>query len=377
MAIEKMKFCGTNLLAAVTPSVSSYHPNFPIDNIYDTDWSKRWHSRHGEGSTWGFFEVLAENRNLDFDEGASDFTAVLTLGLYTATTLAAEIATQMGAVGANTYTVAFMEVGSYEYKWKIARATGSAVLNLKCGTGSHVPDTSTYKIIGYKHNDAGTDNRTGALTYYGDYVAIHTEERVVWNMGAATDFYYFAFIGHNLTASATVKVEFSTNNFSSTSASLALTKCGDNIYALTWDTPKNYQYARLWIEDPTNAEGFVAGGYVAGGATFQPASSFKPEKDEDPIDPSIISPSMGGQESALLYDQYEEHAYLARVKGSSERTSYKAHIAEYGSSTPFFFTEDPGSLAATMRFVRGGWHWRCIRYDTDLWELTFSLRDAR
>jgi len=85
------------------------------------------------------FAVNANTNTLVFEEdgAGTDFTATLTIGDYTATTLATELKTQLDSAGANVYTVTY---NSNTFKYTIATA----------GTSIRLLDTSTcLEVIGF------------------------------------------------------------------------------------------------------------------------------------------------------------------------------------------------------------------------------------
>lgn len=71
-------------------------------SVYDTDPNERYLDWVYESFS---IDIDSTNNSLIFNEGGSNLTATIDAGSYTLTTLAAEIATQMDAVGSNTYTV--------------------------------------------------------------------------------------------------------------------------------------------------------------------------------------------------------------------------------------------------------------------------------
>lgn len=105
----------------------------------------------------GPYVIDDTNNYLDFNEGGAELNAVLTLGLYTADDLVAEIETQMEAAGANGYTVTYSDTTH-----KVTIASGGATMNLLCKTGTN-KEISIWDKIGFKKNA----NRT-TLTEVGD-----------------------------------------------------------------------------------------------------------------------------------------------------------------------------------------------------------------
>jgi len=113
--------------------------------------------------------IDATNKNLDFQEAASQKNVVLTEDEYDADDLATQVQDAMnGASGiSNTYTCTFSRTTG---KFTIARDTGSATLGLLWKTGTNGSDntgTNPGTVMGYVVT--GADD-TGATTYTSDNV---------------------------------------------------------------------------------------------------------------------------------------------------------------------------------------------------------------
>ena len=111
--------------------------------------------------TFSLFYYLDEdidgtNQNLNFDEGGSELTAVLTPGSYTHEALEAVLKTALEAAGALTYTVTFNRA---DQTFTIA-ASGN--FSLLVSTGSQI-GTGPFVLLGF----TGAD-RTAAATYTGN-----------------------------------------------------------------------------------------------------------------------------------------------------------------------------------------------------------------
>jgi len=107
-----------------------------------------------------FAIVASSNDKINFNIGASELTATLTAGTYSAATLCTEIDTQLTAADATgTYTVSFNNVTC---KFTLARSTGTFQLLWTSGTNAA---TSVGDTLGY----LTTANDTGATTYTADY----------------------------------------------------------------------------------------------------------------------------------------------------------------------------------------------------------------
>lgn len=108
--------------------------------------------------------VDATNNKLNFDIGAAELTATLTVGTYSATALAAEAQIQLrAAVGGGDVTMSSTYSDVAPHKFTIAKSAGT--LNLRTSTGTN-KDISGYPLLGF-HKDA---NKTAALSYLADDV---------------------------------------------------------------------------------------------------------------------------------------------------------------------------------------------------------------
>jgi len=98
-------------------------------------------------------EITEDNRNLNFDEGGPELSAVLEIGSHTHTELETVLTTALDAAGALTYTVTFNRTAR---TYTIA-ATGTFALLIS--SGSQI-GTGTFTLLGFTGADV-----TGAATY--------------------------------------------------------------------------------------------------------------------------------------------------------------------------------------------------------------------
>lgn len=231
----------------VTVIASSEDPGFPASNLQQFLRAEVWRSS-------GFFRIGA-NRRLDFKDDAlgPELTAVLTMGVYTIASLAAEIELQMGLVGADNYTVDFSELTGL---WTIE--TDGDYLELLNASGSNVA-TSIADILGFNAED-----ESGELAYTGARIAIHTEERVTFDMGVRTDIDSFALLFDPLrppgfSDTAVLKLQASdTNEWTAPPLSVTLTL--DTTYRMAshfFAAAERYRYWSLQIVDKQNPNLFV------------------------------------------------------------------------------------------------------------------------
>jgi len=137
--MANIKFFYNNLIKTYTPTGTSQHENFPVENLQHRDFNKAWHSQHGAGSGWGNFKIVAGvNRAINFEETLGvELTATLTAGEYNADELCAEIKTQLEVAGASTYTVTYYD-STNKITWPLIEQ--GAVGHLRyCGLRERIP----------------------------------------------------------------------------------------------------------------------------------------------------------------------------------------------------------------------------------------------
>lgn len=226
---------------------SSEHPQYPAtDTQIDTP-SQFWRSRNGTGSGNGLFVIGATNKYIDFDEGGAELTATITPGSYNGTTLATEVKTQLDAAG-GTYTVTYSETTG---KFTIARAAGNFTLRWQSGT-------NTANTAGTTLGFAVAANDTGADTYTSDYARFHyPTEYIDVDLGVSQKVTAIAFINHNISASAVIKVYSASDPaFTADLSTNTLTRNGNNMWVFIEAGITN-RYFRVEIADPTNSAGYI------------------------------------------------------------------------------------------------------------------------
>lgn len=230
----------------ITPS--SEDPNFPASNLKKFLRSKVWRSA-------GSFQITTSNQKIDFKESGMgpQLTATIPVGFYTVSDLEDAIKAQMELVGAETYTASYSALTG---RWTIASA--GSYLDLLFSSGTNVA-SSLGPSIGYLVSDL-----TGSLTYTGAKVAIHTAERVVFDMGVTTGIDSVALlfdpmVDPKFSDSAVLKIEASaTNSWGSPPVSQTLTVDTDWRAALHFFTStQSYRYWAVTIIDPQNPNLYV------------------------------------------------------------------------------------------------------------------------
>jgi hypothetical protein len=209
--------------------------------------------RQGLRSSGTFVITAGSNDKINFKEsgGGAERTGTVAAGTYTSTTLAAAIKAAMeGAAGATgTYTVSYSLLTG---KWTIASSL--AFLSLLSNTGTNVA-TSVWSSIGF----SVLSDLTGAVTYTGANIAIHTEEAVVFDLITTEAIDSFALLfdplgGVQLTSSATLRLQANaTNVWTAPSVDVALTLDTDfDAASYFFSSNQSYRFWRLKIVDPRN-----------------------------------------------------------------------------------------------------------------------------
>lgn len=230
-------------------TATSENSEFPASNMKHAHRSRVWRSS-------GYFVITATNNRLDFKEsgGGAELAANIPVGSYTPSELAAAIKAAMELVGAETYTVSYSPVTG---KWTIASA--GAYLALLRASGSHLAQ-SVWTTIGF----TTAADSTGALTYTGANIAIHTEEAVVFDFltTEAIDsvcLFFDALEGNLLSSTAVIRIQANAvNDWNAPAVDQVLTyddtfNCATHFFT----TDQSYRYWRVKVVDPANPHLFV------------------------------------------------------------------------------------------------------------------------
>lgn len=335
-------------LAATALTASSSDPAFPVNNIKNP-------IRSRVHRTSGNFVITSANRKINFKEsgGGSELTATITTGTYTPTTLAAAIKTAMDAVGASDYTITYSTSTGL---WTIV--TNGAFLSILWLTG-----TDTANSVGATLGFDVTADDTGALTYTGSNIAIHTEESIVFDLGTTEAIDTVALLfdlvnGNKLSDDAVVTIQANaTNAWSSPSVSQALSI--DDTYGIAthfFSSDQSYRYWRLKIVDPENPYLYIETSKVilGKGVTLDsgPGRGFVEKKR----DQSAIQETSFGHRYADIYPIRRGLEFQYPGLTASDTALLEAAFRQNGSVTPIAVAFDPtGTLFDKDRFFIYGY----------------------
>lgn len=165
--MSQVAFGLTDLFDGKIDSHSNENASLPAENVSDPLPSKVF-----EGT--GTFDVAADNRYIDIDEGSGEVSVALTIGTYTGSALISHIVTQLNAAGglAETYN------GSYTTGTFALGATANFSILWNTGTNA----------AGNIGNEIGFDisaDDTGASTYTADEDRYSTHTYVIFDLGSA------------------------------------------------------------------------------------------------------------------------------------------------------------------------------------------------
>ena len=257
-----MRFLDSNFLLAtgVTATASSEDADFPVSNLQKHSPSRVWRSS-------GNFVIDATNNKLDFKENGIELNATIASATYTPTTLAAAIKAAMEVVTllARTYTVSYSVLTG---KWTITEDS-TTFLSLLWSSGTNTA-TSIGATIGFAVSDD-----TGATTYTGANIAIHTEETVVVDLQTTEDADSIAVMfsplnGIKLSSSAVVKIQANaTDTWAAPAVDVTLTVDEEFFLASHFfSTSESYRFWRLQIVDTANTNLHIEiGGLIIAEAT--------------------------------------------------------------------------------------------------------------
>jgi hypothetical protein len=229
-----------------TITVSSESIDFPSSNLKKYFRSKVWR-------TTGSFDIDATNNKIDLREssGGPVITATVASGQFSPDALATALKTALEAVSVDTFTVSY---STSTGKWTIS--SSGTYLDLLFSTG---PNAANKAPIGFGSNDY-----TGALTYTGAIISIHTSEWVVFDIETAEEIDSFAVVfdrvlSLGLTNEAVITLQASATNVW-TSPAISVTTTLDEVHeSITYffETPEEYRYWRVKIVDPKNPALFI------------------------------------------------------------------------------------------------------------------------
>jgi len=372
-----VRFCYSNLVDSATITYSSQNPNFPASNVTHRWQTRTWHSRHGTDSGWGYFLIVVDtNDKLDFDEGAAEIVATITAGVYNADTLATEIKTQLDAGGALTYTVVYSDEtnkftisasGNFTIRWN----TGTNRPTALGGTGKTIAPT-----IGY---GTAADDNGGASTFTADYVRIHSEEWLKFNLGSAQDIQAFIIKNNNFSSTATVKIQGNSSDaWGSPATTYTFGTIDADIMVYFWTSAQSFQWWRYYINDVDNSAGYIKTGRLFLGSYFSPTAEARRDYSESIIDPSDVLESKGGQVSSNIEEQYRTVKLVFDFASQADLDALETVFESIGIYGNMFVCIDTGSVSTRTYYMKFSKDLDVDHIlDENLWKISVALKKLR
>lgn len=343
-----MRLITNNLVSDSSTLVSStsQNTNFPTSNLKHEFRSKVWRSK-------GTFVIDATNNKINFkdESSGSELTATLDAGTYSVSGLQTEISAQLADVGAGVYSVTFSEATGL---WTLS--SDQVEFELLNASGTDASESTLTNALGFPATD-----KTGSTSYTGSSIAIHTKERITFDMITTEPVDSVALLwpkedGIKLSNTAVIKVEANaTNNWSSPAVSQTLTI--DNLYSMAthyFTTDQTYRYWSITIEDPANPYLYVELGVAFIGKSLEidpPENGFKfgitdnsrvsrTEYGHDYVDEYPLSLDLSFAYKYMEYDDIVALETAYRINGTrkpvfvtldaTESVFAKNHYALYG-----------------------------------------------
>lgn len=335
--MSQLRIIDTNEILTATITAFSEQASFPKENIQNPLRPRVWRSETN-------YDITAANNAIDFDEGGGELNATVAALNYDAAGLATAIKTALEAAGAETYTVTY---SSTTGKWTLTSDTGGT-FSLLWSTGTNTA-TTIGGSIGF---DTSSDD-TAALTYTGDFIAIHTTDGLIFDLGSAKSIDSFVLVfdavdGSKFTSSAIIRLLGNSVNAWG-APPVDVTVGFDSTYETFshfFTTPEVYQFWRIFITDPQNPNIFIElSKVILGGATQLtqlPQIGFQDIRE----DQSDIFRTKFGQKYADIYPIIRSmvFSYSALDKVDSETLQQLWEV--HGIHTPLTIVLDP--LATTF-----------------------------
>lgn len=355
---------------------SSERSGFAKENAFNGERrSKVWRSN-------GHWSVVSGENDIVFRETTlgPDLTATVTAGDYSSsTTFFAAVKSALELAGDSTYTVS-ADTTTGKVKIVSNGSGGGGVLILKWTVSTEMAD-----LLGYS---SATDD-SGSLTYLADILKVHSDERLVWDLGLPGNPRAFIAVGPRnaplkLSPSAVIKIQGSTTNVWDTPEFEAT--IGYDSRALTYFDEEGFHVEplRFWsfeITDPSNPYGYVEIGYVVLGdyvTTDRGCAGFPFRVKK--ADRSVTVTSDGGYTSSDVRQKFDQFGLDWNGLTTADKELIEGVFDEYGTSHSLFFAFDPLEAFSTESVI----HVRLCKFDAEpdfqlvspgVWTMTMSLRE--
>jgi len=331
-AYKNISFGNYNLASSdATITYSSEHATYLAANASNVIRSKIWQPT-------GYFEITATNNIIRINDGGGAASAAVTVGTYTAASLATEMQTQLNTTSSG-WTVAY---NTTTLKFELSN-TGSVDLLLSFTTNT------IWDVIGFT---SSVDQTSTSFT--PEEQRIHTHEFYQIDNGTAQFVKAVMVIcpqpeDFGLSTSGSVRLQGNnTDSWASPSLDIELSFNERGVFRFI-DTDvidTEYRYHRLKFIDPANPDGVSAlriGFIYMGDAEHIDSSSVARGFSKEQVDPSIILQSENGQQYFDTRNKYEAFKSMTIQNiTAADRLKIEQIFNDYGKHTPIFVSLDPG-----------------------------------
>lgn len=336
-------YLNTEAFSSLT--ATSENPEFPISNLEATmPRAKVWQSA-------GCFIITAANNQLPFRDtnAGAPLMAILTPGVYNSVAaFRTEIKAAMEAVGAAVYTIT--QNANKKLVFSSDLSGGATHFELHFGD----PDSSIHDVLGFP-----AVNQTGTFEYIAPSVRIHTEERIVVDLGSAFNPKVFALYGPRnepirIQQGAEIRLEANATNFWDTPAfSQLLTWNEFSIALLTQQgfsglAPMAYRYWSIKIVDRDNPRGYVEVSSVFLGQTLDIVRGCPQfPLDVQEVDLTRVEQALSGSSFSSMYGKTTEIALNWQFLLKAEMDQIRDMYRDVGKARPFTVVLDPKEAFST------------------------------
>lgn len=208
------------------------------------------------------------------------------------------------------------------------------------------------KLYDYNEWDYLTLESSSEETNYPDTYTQHRWRGRCWRATGCTSEYVrsagassieisAAFVlNGNISASGTVTLKGSDDNWSSTPTSETMTRSTDgSLYVFIFSSPVTRDDWGVYVADATNTDGYISIGRVWLSSEYEPDLGLDPDSKFEDIDPSTELESTAGQVSRLERPQYKAGSWIFPC--IKNKTRYDLLISRVKNGKEFFILKKP------------------------------------
>ena len=292
----------------------------------------------------------------------NDFTATLSNGQYNADNLCTEISTQLDAAGAYTYTANYNDVTN---KFEINSSLPASLFKLR----EQITTAAIWSTIGFT---------TGIETdwdyqFVGDEIRIHAYEYITISPGSFQTVFAIFLMNCNIQSSAYVKLQTSNDGFATTPIDASIVYGNNGNMALILTVPANALEFRVYLNDPSNPDGYLQIGRIflayqkqstAALSVVEPTWGFAPKGGRKQKDNSTFDQSDGGQASSII--RFKETSRQLSFEMIDNVSAFDLMLLEVGQTIP---------VIAVLKPFNAGWdylnpenNFRYVRMGAPAWK---------